>query len=125
MNNQKTPQTSKSPGHQGAKSGGTNENERVLWCSNLDLSYNYQKLHDLVKDFGAVERIKMTPQSGITYNAYVTFYKRDSALDAHKELSTSEQNGRQIPTRLLSVNNIQDEECDYIRKVTLESGVKK
>ena len=49
-----------SPGHQGAKSGGAVERDRVLWCSNLAMDFDYESVDDVMKAFGIVERIKLS-----------------------------------------------------------------
>ena len=47
-------------GHQsGIKTGGNGIFETVLWCNNLDLTFNYGKLFVTFKQFGAIERIKV------------------------------------------------------------------
>ena len=40
-------------------SGGINVNQRVLLCSNVDLSLDYELVYEVMKHFGIVERIKM------------------------------------------------------------------
>ena len=47
----------KTLGHQSVKSGGRNVNLRVLFCTNLNLSLDYEEVHLLMKQYGIVEKI--------------------------------------------------------------------
>ena len=49
------------PRHQGDKNtGGACRNMRVLKCSNVDLSLDYEGLYAIMKNFGEVERMKLS-----------------------------------------------------------------
>ena len=48
-------------GHQGGKTSGgiVDVNLRVLYCSNIALSLDYQGLYAVLKKFGRIERMKL------------------------------------------------------------------
>ena len=62
-------------GHQsGIKTGGTEIQDKVLWCNNLDLSYNYRKLFELLRKFGPIERMKVVLTDKSHLSAFITFF---------------------------------------------------
>ena len=95
--------------------GGVNENLRVLHCSNISIKVDFEIIHEHMKQFGKVDRIKMriinNPPS---YDCYVTFCKAEFA---HKALN--KVNGKRFldsvcSAKLFNINNVQEEESDYI-----------
>ena len=76
------PTVKKSFGHQGVNhAGGMDAYQRVLFCTNLDTAFDYEILYEDMKDYGNIERIRLTlDATGRTFDAYVTF------SNSHNEL---------------------------------------
>ena len=108
-------------GHQGGiKTGGNEIYERVLWCNNLDLTFNYGKLFVTFKEFGAIERIKVRITGKSCLSAFITFFNNSSAKEAKKAMENSpEMNSYSFS--ILSSRNVADEDSDYIPKLFSES----
>ena len=75
----------KALGHQSVEpTGGTNPNLRVLHCSNVDTSLNYQDIYLLVKKFGEDKRIRMKFTVDDTFfNFFIIFKCSNSASHAN------------------------------------------
>ena len=104
------------PRHQGVKNtGGTDEKLRVLQCTNVDLSLDYEGLYALMKGFGKVERMKLVLSSDkLTFTLYSTFFSSVCAHEANIRLNGHSVNGRSLITKLYSHSNIRDDDFDYI-----------
>ena len=94
--------------------GGTNAYLRVLHCSNMDFSMNFE-VHMLFKQFGKIERIwlKLTEYER-SLDSYVVFTSSDSAEDAHSKLGGHTVNSFTLRTRLFDVRNLKDDFFDYL-----------
>ena len=102
-------------GHQGVKNTGGNCNDRVLLCTNLDKEVDYEILYETMKTYGTIQRMKMKIQTNpISYNAYITFIDHDCAKSAHDNINGKKIGNTCCHAKLISSNNIQDEECDFI-----------
>ena len=107
-------------GHQsGIKTGGIRLDDRVLWCSNLDGTHNFGKVHNIFKEFGPVERIKVRLTGKNILNAFVTFFSNESATKALTAMKNDE-NKRTSSFRIVSSKNVVEEESDYIPKLFCE-----
>ena len=54
--------------------GGMDAYQRVLFCTNLDTAVDYEILFEDMKDYGNIEKIRLTlDATGKTFDAYVTF----------------------------------------------------
>ena len=78
----------KSLGHQGVNhAGGMDAHQRVLFCTNLDTAIDYEILYEDMKDYGNIERIRLTlDATGKTFDAYVTFSNCSDALKAFRDI---------------------------------------
>ena len=114
----------KAPGHQGVKtSGGINADLRVLVCTNVDLSLDYEGMHQVLRRYGKVERLKMKLASGnINFDCYATFENSSSANEACMNLRGHSLNDSVLNTRLFNIRNLEDEVYDFIPKILDESG---
>ena len=65
-------------GHQGVKNtGGSNAYLRVLHCSNMDFSMNFE-VHMLFKQYGKIERIRLKlTENERSLDSYVVFTSSD------------------------------------------------
>ena len=107
-------------GHQsGNKPGGNCTEERVIWCNNLDLTFNFNKVNNIFKKFGPVERIKIKLIGKNIINAFVTFFNNESAKKALESVSNSEDL-KSCSLRILNARNVVDEDSDYIPKLFSE-----
>ena len=103
-----------SPGHQGGNTtGGTKENLRVLHCSNLDFSMNFEEVDILSKQFGKVERIRLRIADSEKLDAYIVFDDKKSAENAHCYLNGHNLNGLILQTKLFDIQNLKDDPFDY------------
>ena len=102
-------------GHQGVKNtGGSNAYLRVLLCSNMDFSMNFEEVHMLFKQYGKIERIRLKlTENERSLDSYVVFISSDSAGDAHNKLGGHTVNGFTLRTRLFDVRNLKDDSFDY------------
>ena len=113
-------------GHQNTKSDGikVNENMKVLSCSNLSLKTNYKIIHDLVKKFGTVKRIKLKVSPNIqSFYCYITFELATSAWKAHASIKNGEIKELSNQPKLLDGRNLDDEDGDYVPKYLDPSNV--
>ena len=62
-------------GHQGVKNtSGNNACLRVLHCSNMDFSMNFEEVHMLFKQFGKIERERLKfAESETSLDSYTLF----------------------------------------------------
>ena len=102
-------------GRQGDKiSGGGNEFMRVLYCTNLDKSFDYEKLYDSLKPFGIIERIKLKLSSDNRfYDAFITFKENASAICAVTSIKDGDLALGYRP-KLLDFRNVLDEDLDFV-----------
>ena len=109
-------------GHQGEKStGGKNENLRVLHCTHLNLSTNYETLYDIFRTFGDIERMKMKLVNDKYFEGYVIFYNPDSAQLAFERYESSSADKARYGTKILNAKNILDEDSDFIPSLCMNS----
>ena len=104
------------PRLQGVKNtGGIDETLRVVQCTNVDLSLDYEGLYAIMKGFGNVERLKLvlSPDKA-SFTLYSTFFSSVCAREAHVRLNGHNVNGRSVVTKLFSYSNIRDDDSDYI-----------
>ena len=103
-------------GHQGVQgTGGIDFNLRVLYCTNMDLSLDYEGVHLIMKAFGNVERIKLRlTEISSSYDCYVTFQSNKSADKACKSLQGHTINNHIIKTSLFSVLNLLNDPHDFV-----------
>ena len=113
----------KAPGHQGVKaSGGVNDDLRVLLCTNVDLSLDYEGMYEVLKRFGKVERIKMKLSSGNKhFDCYATFDDSNSANMASSNLKGHSLNDSILNTKLYNIRNLEDDVYDFVPKTLDES----
>ena len=104
------------PRHQGDQNtGGACRNMRVLKCSNVDLSLDYEGLYAIMKNFGEVERMKLSLSTDKqTFVLYVTFMLNESALEANRKLNGHSINGCRLNTVMYPSSKLIDDEFDYI-----------
>ena len=102
-------------GHQGVKNtGGNNAYLRVLHCSNMDFSMNFEEVHMIFKQFGKIERIQLKlTECERSLDSYAVFPSSDSAEDAHSKLGGHTVNSFTLRTRLFDVRNPKDDSFDY------------
>ena len=106
----------KAPGHQGvSNTGGIDKDLRVLYCSNVDLSLDYQEMFMVMKQYGTVERIKLTLQHN-SYDCYVTFSSSNSAKVACSSLNGHSINNSILKTKLFNISKLSDDPYDFIPK---------
>ena len=90
------------------------ESIRVLYCTNIDISLDYEDVYLLMKQFGSVEKIKLRAiDEGICYDAYVLFSSSDNANSAHVSLNGHLLNDKVVRTKLFSTNNIVFSNSDF------------
>ena len=108
----------KTPGHQGGNStGGISENMRVVFCSNLDFTMNFEVVELLTKQFGKIERIRIKcGENETSLESYIVYEKSTSALAAHAFLNGHEVNDSKLNTKLYNVLNLKDDPFDYYPK---------
>ena len=111
-------------GHQGEKStGGNNVNLRVLWCTHMNLSTNYEELFNTFKDFGRIERIKLKlTDDEMFFEGFVTFHDFKAAHSAHENYSGTSVESALYNTKLISSRNLQEEDSDFIPTLYMETG---
>ena len=102
MDKDKDSSSENSPRHQGEKiAGGNKENYRVLHCSNLDFSLNFEEIHMLMKQFGKVERIRIKLiESDTSLESFIVFANSESAAKAYSQLNGHIVNFSTVKTRL-------------------------
>ena len=102
----------KSLGHQGVNhAGGIDAYQRVLFCTFVDTVVNYEILSEDMKDYGSIERIKLTlDTTGKTFNAYVTFSNSSDALRAFYDIRKNPK----VKCKLMNVKNIWSGVSDFI-----------
>ena len=103
-------------GHQGVgNTGGIDKDQRVLICSNIDLSLSYQGIYMVMKRFGTVERMKLHLQKRQqTYNCFTVFENSNQAHEACKNLKGHHINGLAVDTKLLRYSKFTPGAFDFI-----------
>ena len=80
---------------------------RVLHCSNIDISLDYEDVYLLMRQFGTVERIKLrATDEGKCFDGYVLFSSHENANSAHLSLNGHLVNDKVLRTKLFSTYNI-------------------
>ena len=104
-----------SPRHQGEEnSGGNKESLRVLYCTNMDFSMNFEAIHMLTKQYGKIERIRIKlSENENSIDSYIVFEDSESAANAHRYLNGHSVNNFNLGTRLFDVCNLKDDQFDY------------
>ena len=116
----KTPQPensqNNSPIHQGAQNtGGVNVKLKVLFCTNVNQCVDYDVIHQYMKEFGHVQRIKLKLHSNPpSYDAYVTFADSGSANTALQNTDGKVLFNSRCKASLMRSDNLQDSDSDYI-----------
>ena len=97
-----------SQGHQGEIStGGNNVNLRVLWCTHMSLSTNYEELYNVFKVSGEIDRIKLKLTNDEKhFEAFITFHDFKAAHLA--------QGLSLYKTKVISTKNLKEEDSDFI-----------
>ena len=94
--------------------GGNNAYLRVLHCSNMNFSMNFEEVHMLFKQYGKIERIRLkVAENESSLDSYVVFTSSGSAEDAHSKLGGHTVNRFTLRTRLFDVRNLKDDSLDY------------
>ncbi|XP_076052471.1 uncharacterized protein LOC143031959 [Oratosquilla oratoria] len=116
-----------SPGHQDDKTGvkNVNENLRVIFSPSVGLDLNYKVCYETAKNFGPVERMKLKVSCNEQFfNLYITYEKAFSAQEVIEYIKKKEDEdlifSRQ--SKLLDVRNIDDEDGDFIPKISEPNG---
>ena len=104
-----------SPGHQGGtKTGDINPGLRVLQCTNLSTTVDYEDVYLLMKKFGEVNRIRLILATDkLTFDCYVVFKCNESASQASKHFCGHLVNDSVVRTRLFHIDNFKDQPYDY------------
>ena len=106
---------SPSPGHQGVNTGGVNVNLRVLYCTNISENADFDSVHQYMKQFGHVERIKMKLiKNPTSYDCHVTFSKAEFASKALDHVNGQTFLDTVCYAKLFSIKNLIDDETDYV-----------
>ena len=102
----------KSLGRQGVNhAGGIDAYQRVLFYTNLDTAVDYEILYEAMKDYGNIERIRLTLDvTGKTFDAYITF---SISFDALKPFRDIRKNSK-VKCKLINVKNILNGVFDFI-----------
>ena len=102
----------KSLEHQGVNhTGGMDAYQRELFCTNLDTAVDYEILYEDIKDYGNIERIRLTlDATGKTFDAYVTFSNSSDALKAVRDIRKNPK----VKFKLMNVKNIWNGVSDFI-----------
>ena len=102
----------KSLGHQGVNhAGGLDAYQRVLFCTNLDTAVDYEILYEDMKDYGNIERIRLTlDATGKTFDVYVTFSNSSDALKAFRDIRKNPK----VKCKLMNVKSIHNGVPDFI-----------
>ena len=103
-------------GHQDETStGGNKVNLRVLWCTHMSLSTNYEGLYNVFKEFGQIDRIKLKLTNDEMYfEAFITFHDSEAAHSAQKNCVDISAELPLDKTKLISSKNLQEEDSDFI-----------
>ena len=106
-----------SPGHQGGTTGGVDENLRVLYCTNVNISLDYQGIYEFMKHFGIVERIKLKLSADRnSFVCYVTFRTAIAANKACKKVNGHSLNDSIIRSKLVTFKKMDNEIFDFVPK---------
>ena len=111
--------------HQGEKTpDGNKGNYRVLWCTCLPLSTDYETLHDTFKECGKILRIKLKiDNNGNKYNGFITFDNHDSAMSAYNSHNGKNIGNSVFTLKIMKTDNLLDEEFDFIPKLTNNNSI--
>ena len=91
--------------------GGMDAYQRVLFCTNLDTAVDYEILYEDMKDYGNIERMRLTlDATGKTFDAYVTFSNSPDALKAFWDI----RKNLKVKCKLMNVKNIRNGVSDFI-----------
>ncbi|XP_064081889.1 uncharacterized protein LOC135198249 [Macrobrachium nipponense] len=106
------------PRHQGfSKSGGFDPNSRVLHCTNINLSLDYECSYSVMKKFGKVERMKLfLERDKQSFSAYAKFSSPLEASEAQQRLHGHTLNDSVLSMKVFSVKNLNGEPFDFIPK---------
>ena len=117
--------SNKTLGHQVVgTTGGINAELRVLLCTNVDLSLDYEGIYQVMKRFGTINRIKMKISGNKSFDCYTTFDNSSSANLACKELRGHNLNGSILGTKLYNSKNLNNEDFDFVPKILDRSEAK-
>ena len=85
--------------------------QRVLFCTNLDTAIDHEILYEDMKDYGNIERIRLTlDATGKTIDVYVTFSNSPDALKAFRDIRKNPK----VKCKLMNVKNIRNGVSDFI-----------
>ena len=106
---------SHTPGHQGVKTaGGSNPNLRVLECSQMCRSYDYEMIYDKLSTYGEIQRIKMIlTRNETAFDCYITFASSLSAFSAYDHLRENDADLCK-KFKIISVSNLEDDMFDFV-----------
>ena len=103
------------PGRQGeSKTGGIKMGFKVLLCSNMSITVDYEQVHLLMKPFGEIVRIRLRiddSQNG--FNCYVVYEDESSANKASDHFNGHSVNDNVLKTRLFHIDNFKNDPLDY------------
>ena len=123
------PNSSTALGHQGAKyTGDINDGLRVLYCTNLSSSLDYEQVYLLTKIHGDIQRIRLILDTNTdSFECYVVYKSSASALKAKDYFQGHSVNDRPLTTNLYNINNFEEEPFDFfpINENSVEVGQRK
>ena len=108
--------SAKSPGHQGEpNTGGKNSGLRVLFCSNMSITMDYEQVHLLMKPYGEIYRIRLClDKSKSSFDCYIVFDNELSARKANEHFHGHSVNDNVLKTRIFHIENFRDDSHDFI-----------
>ena len=111
------------PGHQGGKNtGGIDPALRVLYCSNVDISLDYEDIFLLLGRYGNVEKIRLRLASqNNMYECYVVFSSSASAAEARNNLNGHLLNDYRLRASLFNIANFESDPYDFVPHTPEES----
>ena len=115
----------KTPGHQGDEnSGGVKVGYKVVFCSNMPISVDYELVYLLVKQYGKISKIRLVlDNSKSSYNCYVVYENEKEARKAKEHLHNHSVNGNTLKAETYHINNLRDDPYDFIPRQSPDTEI--
>lgn len=118
--------TGKSLGHQDDKiTGGKNIGLRVLFCTNMPITLDYEEVYLLMKSQGEIQRIRLILSSDKnSFDCYIVYKSSASAIKAQEYFQGHLINDAALSTRMFHIDNFKEDPYDFLPQVESETKVK-
>ena len=100
-------------------SSGTNKRLRVLYCTSVPLTVDYETIFTEMKKYGIIERIRLCVSAGKnSFEAYISYNKFSDAQKAVVDINLGKVSKISKHAKLYSIDNISFSEYDFVPRLS-------